>query len=104
MNKEMHFKFKANSYQSDSSNCLISVDFIFENKLKCLENVFIKPLNFNENTEIFVTLIPKSSINKDEIHVPNWIFKYWENERNLDTTNLEIEIQIINGIFLFFFF
>ena len=92
------FKFKAKSYPSDTSNVLINVNFVFDYKLKCIQPVFIKPLASQNKVEIQVNLLPKPSINNDEIYIPNWMFKYWEIDNELETENLEFEIQIINGI------
>jgi len=91
------FKFRAKSYQSDSFNVLVNVNFIIDYKLKCVQPVFIKPLVSQNKVEIQVNFLPKSSINDDEIYIPNWILKYWEIDNELGTKNLEVEIQIANG-------
>ncbi|ORX64378.1 hypothetical protein BCR32DRAFT_251139 [Anaeromyces robustus] len=91
----MVIKLNAKSYNSNSFNVLVNTDFIFEHKLKCIENVFIKPITEVDSIEIQLTLLPKSTVNKENIYIPNWIFKYWKNENINITNNLEVVIEII---------
>ncbi len=68
-----------------------------KNSLKCVENVFIKPIANVASTEIQLTLLPKSTISKEDIYIPNWIFKYWEDENKIIMNNFEVVIEIIEG-------
>jgi len=92
-----NFKFKAKSYISDSSNILVNVNFIFENKLKCLEHIFIKPVQTSDFIEIQAILLQKLNVKEDEVLIPNWMLKYWEIDMEANSTNIEVEIQIVNG-------
>ncbi|ORX60122.1 AAA-domain-containing protein [Piromyces finnis] len=89
------FKFKAKSYTTDSSNILVNVNFIFDNKLKCLESIFIKPVKSNSSVEIQAILLPNLTVKEDDVLIPNWMLKYWKIDNEMNFTDFEVEIQII---------
>ncbi|OUM60418.1 hypothetical protein PIROE2DRAFT_13803 [Piromyces sp. E2] len=90
------FRFKAQSYTSDSTNILVNANFIFDNKLKCLEPIFVKPLKVSDNVEIQAVLLPKLNVKENEVLIPKWMLKYWEIDVEVNSSNIEVEIQIVN--------